>query len=49
MEKVYHTMKQVGACSLVLGIMTIVFGVAAGTLMIIDASRLLKNKKELTF
>lgn len=48
-EKAYQTMKKVGAGNIVLGIVTMVSGIAAGVLMIVGGSHLLKNKKELTF
>ncbi len=43
-KKVYRTMSQTGAGSLVLGIIVLVTGIAAGTLMVINGGRLLKNK-----
>ncbi|MDF2844408.1 MAG: putative rane protein [Herbinix sp.] len=49
MEKIYHTMKSVGVWNLVLGILTIIAGAVAGTLLILNGSRLLKKKSELMF
>lgn len=48
-EKVYKTMKSVGAFNIVMGILLIVSGVAAGTLVIAKGAKLLKDKSELTF
>ena len=44
MEKAYKTMSQEGA-----GIITIVTGVTAGIIAIVNGARLLKNKSEITF
>ncbi|GAA0802985.1 hypothetical protein GCM10008910_35390 [Faecalicatena orotica] len=49
MEKAYKTMSTAGAGSIVLGIIMIVTGVAAGIITIINGARLLKNKNEITF
>lgn len=49
MEKIYLTMKHTGAGNLVLGVLSICFGVAAGTLLIISGANLLKRKKHLSF
>ena len=49
MEKAYKTMRQAGAGSLVIGIITIVTGVTAGIIAIVNGARLLKNKSEITF
>lgn len=49
MEKAYKTMSSAGAGSIVLGIIMIVTGVAAGIITIINGARLLKNKNEITF
>lgn len=48
-EKAYKAMGTVGAGSIVLGVVMVVTGIAAGILTIIGGARLLKNKKELTF
>lgn len=49
MEKVYKTMGNVGAGNIVLGIIMIVAGVAAGVLTIIGGARLIGNKKQIMF
>ena len=48
-EKVYKTMKSVGAFSLVTGILLIVGGIAAGVAVIINGAKLLQAKSDLTF
>lgn len=48
-EKVYKTMKKVGAWNIVFGILTIVFGITVGVLQIVHGGKLLSNKKEITF
>lgn len=49
MEKVYKTMKSVGAGCIVLGIITLVVGLSVGIISIVSGARLLKNKSEVTF
>ncbi|MBU3874600.1 hypothetical protein HGO97_002085 [Faecalicatena sp. AGMB00832] len=49
MEKAYKTMSGAGAANIVLGIIMIVTGVAAGIITVINGARLLKNKHEITF
>ena len=49
MEKAYKTMQRTGVGSIVLGIIMIVTGVAAGIISIINGARLLKNKNQITF
>lgn len=49
MEKIYNTMKSVGVWNLVLGILTIIAGAVAGTLLILNGARLLKKKSDLLF
>lgn len=49
MEKAYKTMSQAGVGSIVIGIITIVTGVTAGIIAIVNGARLLKNKSEITF
>ena len=44
-EKVYKTMKSVGAFSLVTGILLIVGGIAAGVAVIINGAKLLQDRK----
>ena len=46
-EKIYKTMTRTGACSLAVGIVTLVTGAAAGILMIISGARLLKRKSDI--
>lgn len=46
-EKIYKTVSSAGAGSLVVGIITLVTGLAAGVLMIVNGARLLK--KEMKF
>lgn len=48
-EKAYKTMSGVGAGNIVLGIVILVAGIAAGVLMIVNGARLLKRKSELLF
>ena len=48
-EKAYKTMSGVGAGSIVLGIIILTVGLAAGILMIVNGGRLLKRKSDLTF
>ncbi|MBQ8559570.1 MAG: hypothetical protein IJ439_06270 [Tyzzerella sp.] len=47
-EKIYKSMRTVGAGNIALGIIIIVTGVATGVLAIIGGARLLKNKNDLT-
>ena len=42
-------MNQVGVSSLVFGIITIVFGIGLGIVMIVNGARLLGGKREITF
>lgn len=46
-EKIYKTMTRTGACSVAVGIVTLVAGVTAGILMIVSGARLLKRKSEI--
>lgn len=48
-EKIYKTMSQRGAGSIVLGIVVLISGVASGILMLVSGARLLKRKSEITF
>lgn len=48
-EKVYKTMKKVGAWNIVFGIILIVVGVSVGVLQIVHGSKLLADKKEIMF
>ena len=49
MEKAYRRMKNSGAGSIVIGIIILVTGVAAGVISIVNGASLLKNKNEITF
>lgn len=49
MEKVYNTMRWTGACSIALGIIVLVTGVAVGILSIVSGSVLLKRKSNIIF
>ena len=49
MEKLYQKMNQVGVSSAVFGIITIVFGIGLGIVMIVNGARLLGGKREITF
>ena len=49
MEKAYLAMKKSGTGSLVLGIIILAGGLAAGILSIVNGAALLKNKKNITF
>ena len=46
-EKIYKTMSRTGACSVAVGIVPLVTGVATGILMIISGARLLKRKSDI--
>ena len=46
-EKIYKTMSRTGACSVAVGIVTLVIGAAAGILMIVSGARLLKRKGDI--
>jgi len=48
-EKIYKTMKSVGAWNIVLGIVLIVAGVTIGVLQVVGGAKLLRDKKEITF
>ncbi len=48
-EKIYKTMKSVGAFNLVMGILLIVSGIVAGVAVIVNGARLLSEKSDLTF
>lgn len=49
MEKIYNTMKSVGVWNLVLGILLILSGLAAGIFLIVNGATLLKKKSDLLF
>jgi hypothetical protein len=46
-EKQYNTIGITGAGSLVIGILSVIFGLAAGTLMIINGARLLSVRENM--
>lgn len=46
-EKIYKTMSRCGACSVTVGIITLVTGIVAGVLMIVCGARILKRKSEI--
>ena len=48
-ERIYKTMKSVGVANLVMGILTIIAGIAGGVFMITSGARLLKKKSDLLF
>ena len=48
-EKIYKVMGSTGAASIALGICVLVAGVVSGILMIVNGSRLLKNKGKIVF
>ncbi len=49
MEKVYKTMKSVGAVNIVFGILSIVGGTLIGAFLIANGAKLLHRKKDLIF
>lgn len=49
MEKLYEKLNVVAVSNLVMGIVTIVVGVGAGVVMIVNGARLLSGKKNITF
>lgn len=49
MEKSYKTMGGAGSLNIILGIIGIVVGVAAGVLLIISGSKLLARKSNILF
>lgn len=48
-EKIYATMKSVGVANLVVGIIIIAAGIAAGVSIIVNGARLLSKKSDLLF
>lgn len=48
-EKVYKTMRRTGAGNIVLGVITLVVGIAGGILMIIGGAKLLARKSDILF
>jgi hypothetical protein len=49
MEKLYRRLNSIGVCNLVIGIMTLIIGIAFGIVIIINGARTLRSKKELIF
>ena len=49
MEKLYQKLNGVGVSSLVLGIITIIFGIGVGVVMIINGARTLGGRREIIF
>jgi len=49
MEKIYKTMKNIGAANIAIGIVLIVIGLSAGIVAIVTGANLLKKKSQLTF
>lgn len=49
MEKIYKTMKSVGAFNVVMGILMIVSGICVGVTVIVKGAKLLKHKSDLIF
>jgi hypothetical protein len=47
-EKIYKTVSRAGAWNLALGIVVLVTGIAAGTMMVISGAKLIKQKYEIT-
>lgn len=47
-EKIYKTVSRAGAWNLALGIVVLVTGIAAGTMMVINGAKLIKQKYEIT-
>jgi hypothetical protein len=48
-EKVYKVMRSVGGGNIAIGIVTLVVGVTAGVLLIINGARLLAGKSKILF
>ena len=48
-EKIYKTMKNVGAWNIAIGIVCIVVGLLAGILTIVNGARLIKDKSGIMF
>lgn len=49
MEKIYKSMKHVGAGNIALGVIIMVVGVTVGIITIISGAKLLKDKADITF
>lgn len=48
-EKMYKTLKNVGAANLAFGIVIIIAGVTVGVMSIVNGARLLKSKSNILF
>lgn len=48
-EKIYKVMKNAGGMNVTLGVLMIVFGIAAGVLMIVTGGKLLVKKADILF
>lgn len=48
-EKLYKRIKSSGTLNLVMGIIIIVFGIAAGVMLIVNGGKLLSHKSETLF
>lgn len=49
MEKIYNSMKRVGAGNIVMGVLIMVVGISVGIVSIITGAKLLKAKSDITF
>lgn len=49
MEKIYKSMKNVGAGSIAVGVLVMVVGISVGIVSIINGAKLLKAKSDITF
>lgn len=49
MEKIYKSMKHVGAGSIAVGVLVMVVGISVGIVSIINGAKLLKAKSDITF
>ena len=49
MERIYKTMRNVGAANIAVGVVLISVGLIAGTVSIVTGAFLLKRKSEITF
>ncbi len=49
MERIYKTMRNIGAANIAVGVVLISVGLIAGTVSIVTGALLLKRKSEITF